>query len=176
MIVIGVDPGARHTGIVVVDTARRACLDHHTLSRPSTDPMLPVSTQYANDIVSMIGTLTRDPDREIRAIAVETVTRPNWHVTSREGGGRAAANPEALIAAAVIVGAVITLRIGVPIVQVPPGHNGSAPLAAYPDALVSDRERAQRGWRLRVGTGTLRHARSAFDVALHAPTLLRSRP
>ncbi|OLT35618.1 hypothetical protein BJF84_13410 [Rhodococcus sp. CUA-806] len=96
-------------------------------------------------------------------IAIEGITRPNWHMQ-----GRAAANPEPLLAAAIVLGNIqawATTTYG-QYTEIPPGGNGGAPLSQYPDTLVSDAERRKPNWQNRIGeSGKLRHERSAFDVA-----------
>lgn len=162
MIVLGIDPGARETGWCVVDTSTREVLHHDVVERASGGPLLPVPTEYL-DAVATIVTVREAVNPRIDLIAVETIVRPSWHMA-----GRAAANPEALLACAVVAGAAIAAHCAVDVVQVRPGRNGSNFLGTYPPQLVSDAERRKAGWQMRVGEGRLRHARSAYDVALQA--------
>ena len=84
--------------------------------------------------------------REPVPIAVEDVVAPNPHM--------GLTNVSALIETARLVG---YLQAVYPVVLVPPGGHGKAPLQTYPAALVGPRETA--------GTGRRRHLRSAWDVA-----------
>jgi hypothetical protein len=80
-------------------------------------------------------------------LAVEDVVAPNPHVR--------VTNVAALLGTAKVVGMVLAVHPTAILVR--PGGHGSAPLASYPPNLVGDRERA--------GSGRLKHARSAYDVA-----------
>lgn len=159
VIVLGVDPGAKDTGICVI--RGREVLACHTVHTEG--ELFPADRLYLRQVVL---TLSRYFDRcdpnEPTLVAVESITKPNWHM----GRGGAAANPTALLATAEVLGAVLAHPWPVPIVAVPPGKNGSQPLGAYPQELVSAAERRAKNWQLKVGGGKLRHQRSAFDVAL----------
>ncbi|MFC7450525.1 crossover junction endodeoxyribonuclease RuvC [Rhodococcus daqingensis] len=154
--VIGVDPGARDTGLCVI--AGRDVVTHDTVNNPH--DLFPAHENYLHHVVLRLNELVLEHD--CRLIAVESIRRPNWHMK-----GRAAADPSALLATAEVLGAVLSHRwLRSPIVQVPPGRNGSNVLGAYPTELVSASERRAAGWQLKVGGGKLRHARSAYDVAV----------
>lgn len=179
MIVLGVDPGARSTGLAVVDSARRLVLLAHTITRDDSGPMLPVPEDYLDEVVAWVDGHVRECFCEIHpegdlpaAVAVEGVGRPSWHM----GGKVKPIDPSAIIAAGVVMGAVYAtaaLYGDLEVVIVPPGANGSKPLAAYPADLVSPAERRGRGWETRVGGGLLRHVRSAYDVAVQAPLFVK---
>ncbi|WNO28428.1 RuvC-like resolvase [Corynebacterium phage PSonyx] len=154
--VLGVDPGGRDTGIILVDGSRVA-----GCSVRSPGELLPVDQGYIQAVLAEVGELIASTSGDV-VVCVEGVTRPSWHVQASASYG-AAANPTGLIAAAVVLGAVLGAYPGA--VVVPPGGNGSRPLGAYPAGLVSDGERRKSGWELRVGGGKLRHQRSAWDVA-----------
>ena len=79
-------------------------------------------------------------------VAVEDLVEPNPHL--------GLSNVKGLMDTAQVLGA---LRAHFDVVLVAPGGNGSAPLQTYPAELVGDNEPK--------GTGKLRHARSAWDVA-----------
>lgn len=156
--VLGVDPGGRDTGIILVDGVRVG-----GRSVRSAGELLPVDQGYVQSVLSEIdGLIAGSSDSRGVVVCVEGVTRPSWHVQASASRG-AAANPTGLIAAAVVLGAVLGRFPGA--VVVPPGGNGSRPLGAYPLGLVSEGERRKKGWELRVGGGKLRHQRSAWDVA-----------
>lgn len=165
VIVVGVDPGAKDTGICVI--RGRDILATHTVA--TTGDLFPADRDYLQAVVHAVRSCFTpgftdfgDFADEPTLVAVESITKPNWHM----GRGGAAANPTALLATAEVLGAVLAHPWPVPIVAVPPGKNGSQPLGTYPPELVSAAERRAKNWQLKVGGGKLRHQRSAFDVAL----------
>lgn len=158
-IVLGVDPGAKDTGICVV--RGREVLASETVT--TAGEWFPADCDYLQEVVAtIIRRLGHYVPGEIALVAVETITKPNWHM----GRGGAAANPTALLATAQVLGAVLAHPWPVPIVTVRPNKNGSQPLGTYPPELVSAAERRATNWQLKIGTGKLKHQRSAFDVAL----------
>lgn len=178
MIVVGVDPGARETGVALVDTRTREILASTTVRRPAAAqaPILEVEPDYLVDVVAVVHAYafgTRDPRasaapyfRDAELVAVEGVRRPSWRVA----GKVKPTDPSAIIATAFVAGAVLARSWGVPLVVVPPGRNGSQEYGTYPAELVTASERRGSGWELRLaGDGQLRHERSAYDVALAGP-------
>lgn len=164
VIVLGVDPGAKDTGICVI--RGRDILATHTVT--TTGDLFPADRDYLQAVVHAVASCFGEgawcsiaEPNEPTLVAVESITKPNWHM----GRGGAAANPTALLATAEVLGAVLAHPWPVPIVAVPPGKNGSQPLGAYPPELVSAAERRAKNWQLKVGGGKLRHQRSAYDVA-----------
>lgn len=158
-ITIGVDPGGRTTAIVAVDT---------TTSEPvalilvkNTGDLLPLPADYLRAVAADVNRMASEHGAEL--VRVEGVTRPSWHVGGKAKG--AATNPTGLLGAAQVLGAVVAATTA-PVEVIPPGRNGSLPNARYPVALVGEGERRRPGWETRTGTGQLRHARSAYDVAL----------
>lgn len=177
MIVLGVDPGAVDTGLVLVDTSdthngQPSLLGSWTINRAGRGKdggLLPVNPEYLAEVLDHVQALI-DSNSPPRLVGVEGVKRPNWHA------GGAAANPEAILATAVVFGAVLghlPTNRGLTFVEIPPGKNGSGALVSYPPALVSDSERRRPSWRLSAaGAGKLRHERSAYDVARAAAAKL----
>ncbi|SNS59126.1 hypothetical protein [Rhodococcoides kyotonense] len=183
VIVLGIDPGAVATGwaLMRLDRGRSPVfLDAATTARSKPADYrptqhLPVEADYLKKLAAT-GALVARTAREAATangrpvapivVGIEGITRPNWHMN-----GRAAANPEALIAAAIVLGNIqawATTQFG-PYTEIPPGGNGSAPLGTYPTQLVSDAERRKANWHAAIGaSGKLRHQRSAWDVALTA--------
>lgn len=156
-IVVGVDPGARSTGVVVVSAGEVI----HCVLLENKGALLPVPAGYVAGVVGEVtGLVARFPGC---VVAVEGVNRPSWHVAKSAKRG-AASNPTGVIGTAVVLGAVMGACPDC--VVVPPGRNGSRPLGAYPDCLVGVGEKRREGWRSRVGTGAKRHVRSAFDIAV----------
>lgn len=156
LVILGVDPGAKETGLALIEGD--AVLDHFVASRPRVtdlvDPLYAAYVLKAADV--LLDGLTQDLD----AVAIEDLRAPNPHVR--------VTNPGPAIAAGVIAGALIGWadRRGVRVVTVSPEGLGSRLLATYPKTLVGPRETSGRG-------GVLRHARSAYDVALAARFRLR---
>ena len=164
--IVGVDPGARNTAVLSIsDSGAVFAVTVH-----NEGPLLPVPRDYLTRVVQEIHDMTRGVDEAV-TVRVEGVTRPNWHVAKAAGGG-SASNPEALLGTAQVLGAVLS---HFPCEVVAPGGHGSKPMGAYPPELVSDGERRRPGWELRVGTGKLRHQRSAWDIA-HTPPVGRVAP
>lgn len=152
--VVGVDPGARTTGIVLigVDRPRFALVENG-------GGLLFPPVEYVCEVVETV----RDFQGGLNpVVAVEGVNRPSWHVGGRKRG--AASNPVGLLGACVVVGGLMVAFPG--LVVVPPGGNGSRPLGCYPSWLVGSGEKRRPGWELKVGTGRFRHGRSAFDIAV----------
>lgn len=156
--VVGVDPGARATGIVLVTAD--GVVSGVSVENPA-GPLLPPPVEYVKRVISAVGDLAAPGV----VVAVESVTRPSWHVAKSASRG-AAGNPTALLGTAVVLGAVLGAYPGAVLVR--PGRNGSGPMGVYPEDLVSVGERRKSGWEMRVGSGKLRHQRSAWDVALAA--------
>lgn len=160
-IIVGVDPGARTTAIVAVDTKDQTVLGMLLIRNKG--PLLPLPTDYLRAIAADVNQLAKQHNAD--AVHVEGVNRPSWHMGGKSKG--AATDPTGLLGAAQVLGAVVATT-DLPVHVIPPGRNGSRPMGAYPAPLVSDGERRKQGWQTRVGTGQLRHARSAFDVAMGA--------
>lgn len=154
IIVLGVDPGTRSTGLAVRDGGKM--LGFTVLTNPR-ETIFPAARGWLREVVETATALAEEHGVEL--IAVESLRRPNWHVK----GGRAAANPTHVIGTAQVLGAVQAMDTEIPIVEAPPGKNGGSPLGVYPEGLVPDGERRKADWQMRVGGGQLRHARSAWD-------------
>ncbi|XAO35572.1 RuvC-like resolvase [Gordonia phage Morgana] len=162
--VVGVDPGSRTTGLAVVRGTTLVAFDSITHD----GPVFPASTDYLRAVAAAVDSLIETHSASL--LAVETLREPNWHV----GGGRAAARPGAVIATCAVVGGLQMHDFDVPLVMVPPGKHGKGYLGSYPEELVGPGERRRPDWRVRTGTGALRHARSAFDVARNGNLIYRA--
>lgn len=167
---IGIDPGARWTGIVARDRTRLlgwTVTDRHKIEPGVDRPG--VATMEA--IAEAVGLLA---DPATARVAVEDAIAPNPYVRRRDGNSLT--NPQAIIDTARLVG---YLQCAFPeIVLIRPGGNGSQALASYPDELVTARERANaiRVHRLMApapDNPPQCHARSAWDVAGKAATEAR---
>lgn len=140
MMLLGVDPGGRETGIVLRDG--RALHRWMLITREGE------LDAYCKEVADAVGELvawSSDPP----TIAVEDLVEPSPHMGTVSLKG--------LLHTAQVLGGLATLF---DVVRVPPGGHGSGPLKAYPAALVGDREK--------VGAGRLRHCRSAWDIAGYA--------
>lgn len=157
--VVGVDPGARTTAVVLIGVER----PRFVLVENRGGLLLP-PVEYVCEVVGTVRELC--PSGAV--VAVEGVNRPSWHVATRAKRG-AASNPVGLLGTCCVVGG---LMVAFPdLVVVPPGGNGSSPLGCYPPWLVGPGEKRREGWELRVGTGRFRHGRSAFDIAVRGAGL-----
>lgn len=174
MIVLGIDPGARGTGIALVDTAKRGVVVSTTVRR-SDEPLVQVSPEHLDDLTATLDGLrdgARGTGQPVELLAVEGVVAPSPH--ANRANGRATTNVEAILAAAQVLGVVLAWAhgTGIPLVVIRPGKNGSGPLGGYPADLVTAAERRATGWQFRpAGKGRLKDQRSAYDVAMAAPAL-----
>lgn len=178
MIIVGVDPGATHTGIVVAEFDRVTSMDGKILDQDTIvrdnpiDSYLPVDNNYLQRVRIAVSSFchTFEPD----AFGIECVERPSWFV----GGKAKPTNPEPIIATAVVMG--IALAVGLEELgraqtyQIPVGGNGAGAFVSYPAVLVSNKERAQPNWRMKqAGKGKHCHERSAYDVAVQTVRTIR---
>lgn len=147
-LIVGVDPGGKTTGVIA--RQRQELLVAELVVN---DDAPEVSAGYLREVLTVLDSLVvRARQRKLSLfVAVEDVIEPNPHL--------GIANMRGLLATAQVLGAVRCWSEDTcDIVVVRPGGHGSAPLRSYPPALVGDREG-------RAGTGKLRHARSAWDIA-----------
>lgn len=147
--VIGVDPGARYTGIVIRDGDTP--LYSATLVRDKdTAPGV-----WAREVIVFLrGLLAEWGDMPM---GVEGVSDPKGF----KGGERAALNPAHIMRAAVVFGAVAA--VWPDSVIIPPGGNGSQHESHYPDSMRGRRPKDLPGSN--TGAGTRAHEQSAYDVA-----------
>lgn len=149
--ILGVDPGARYTGVVIRDGD--VPLLSTTLVRP--DDMS--QTGWALHCVSELRKIVNQLPKVILPVAVEGVTAPKGFVRGR----RAPLDPKDIMFAAVVLGAVIATWPDA--VIIPPGGNGSQHITQYPPVLVGRRPKDLPGSTN--GAGTRDHEQSAYDVA-----------
>lgn len=156
--VIGVDPGAQYTGIVVRDGD--AVLHASTLVRPSKDT---TPLEFARFVVNFL----RDelvPQFPNALMGVEGVSDPKGY----NRGQRASINPKYVMRMAVVAGGV---AVAFPdAVEIPPGGNGTQHISQYPDCLIGRRPKDLPGSNK--GAGTRSHEQSAYDVAGKAAEIL----
>jgi hypothetical protein len=136
MIVLGVDPGGRTTGLCLCDG--REVLGWQLVKR-GTQPF----DTYLMNVLGRISGLALSG----QAIAVEDLVDPNPHlgITAVRG----------LLDTAQVIGAI---RATLDVTMIRPGGHGSNILRSYPPELVGPREGPS-------GKGKMRHVRSAFDIA-----------
>lgn len=169
--ILAVDPGAVDTGIVVVRaTYRPDLLAHTTVSREVRlndaiaaaegglvhPDYLAAVTDGLNAVLDVLGTVPLD------AVAIEDVVRPNPHKRRRDGSSVIDPGPVAATAATASTVVGWAAALDYPVVMVRPAGMGSEPLEGrYPPELLD------RGGKA-LPNGKMRHARSAYDVALDA--------
>lgn len=156
VIYVGVDPGGKWTGVITRHRSRllyAATVTNQGDWMPTNAYLDEVRATVSAAVVAASPT-TKGPGQRI-TVAIEGLNEPSPHL--------GIINVRGLIGAAAVYGTVLSTFDGV--VIVPPGGNGSAPLGTYPSALVGSNER--------VGTGKMRHCRSAWDVSLTAEQQLR---
>ncbi len=143
--VVGIDPGAKETGIVLVEG--RSVLAGCTVKR-KTGTTIPTA-DYLHEVLEAVGEYVEKGKDPI--VGVESLVAPNPHM------GYTAVMP--LLGAAVVLGAVLTTYPDAVLVR--PAKNGSRPIESYPKELRPTRGKG-------AGKDRLRHTRSAFDVACAA--------
>lgn len=150
MIAIGIDPGAKYTGVSVRDGMN--VLLSSTYVRPEDTPHVSWAVEVASKIQQDV--IANYPDA---IIGIEGVTVPNAY----NQGKLNLMSPKYIIWTALIVGAVSVNNPNAVIVR--PGKNGSQDLSSYPPELSGRRPKDLLGESK--GAGTRNHEKSAFDVA-----------
>jgi hypothetical protein len=156
--VIGVDPGARETGLVLGQWAagRLTLTDHRVVRRVDARPVLDVPTAYLAELVAKLRSWTTGGPG---LVAIEGVTVPHPH------GRRGLISPAAPMATAVVFGAVLGQAWPWPVTVIAPAQHGKLPAGCYPPGI-----RGRPGGK---GADRLRHCRSAWDVARAAAAQTR---
>ena len=149
--VIGVDPGARYTGVVIRDAD--VPLYSATLVRP--DDMS--GPDWALSVVSQVRKILEDNNWWGIPMGIEGISDPKGFYR----GKKASINPKDIIRAGMVVGALYATYDNV--IIIPPGDNGSQHLSFYPDALKGRRPKDLPGDVQ--GAKTRGHEQSAYDVA-----------
>lgn len=150
-LVIGVDPGGQHVGIV----ARRGLdelVAHVTIDRGATEPRDAWARRVAVEVDDLLG--VDGGTAEVPIVGIEDVVKPNPHQRRRDGNSLT--NLDGILDTAVVLGALLLANPDA--ILVPPGGNGSNVMDAYPRELRPTRGRG-------AGHDRLRHVRSAWDVA-----------
>jgi hypothetical protein len=155
MIVIGIDPGARYTGVSVRDLADNTILLSSTYVKPEDTQIVSWAIELANTIKDEV--LSAYPDAKI---GIEGISDPKGY----SNGKKSPINPKHIIRAGIVLGALAMMFQEA--VIVPPGHNGSS-RTGYPDVLNGRRPKDLPGSAK--GAGTRNHEKSAYDVAGDVP-------
>lgn len=153
IVAAGVDPGARYTGISVIDNNQNVLLST-TLVRPLDVDINTWARLVVDEVDKIISPFP------YVVLGVEGTSDPKGF----KGGRRAAINPKDIIKTGIIVGGLILTYRDAVIIK--PGGNGSAPIEFYPDVLLNRRPAELPGSNN--GAGTRNHERSAYDVARKA--------
>lgn len=165
---IGVDPGAKRTGLVLRNGAD--CLGWRTIVRAHTETEIGPGPEYWTAIETGINDLTNAAHHAgipTPLLAIEGITRPKGFV----GGKREFADPTSLIALGMTFAAIYNTHPEA--VIIPPGGNGSGMLTTYPEQLITPGERRGGLRRKALGNSLVSHARSAWDLAGLAPRVRR---
>lgn len=157
--ILGVDPGARETGLVLTYGDR--LLGHRLAIAPDVlDMRNPVDPVYLELVIATTEELLDETATEAVTpsgadlLAIEAVHPPNGHLGMTNVAGA--------LGLAAVTGALIGWAQGedLPVMAIDTDGHGQGPLLGYPKDLVGPMEKK--------GTGVLRHCRSAYDVALAA--------
>jgi hypothetical protein len=157
--VLGVDPGARYTGVVLRDGD--VVLYSTTLVRvkEETDPVA-----WARHVVAEIKAVLVTACPPETGMGVEGVSAPKGF----KDGKRQPIDPAPILFAGVVLGAVAAEWPDAVVIQ--PGGNGSQHVTNYPPELVGRRPKDLPG--ADGGAGTRDHEQSAYDVAGKAARVL----
>lgn len=152
-VIFGIDPGGAATGLVLRD--RDKVLDHAVVERARRHEL-----PYLEDVAEAVTRFAKRADH----IAVEGLTPPSPYIN----GKKQLIRPEHVMNVSVTYGwvlAVLAVHLDRTFVIVQPNGHGSRHEALgldvrrlYPAELIGHREGP-------AGTGILRHARSAWDIA-----------
>lgn len=148
-VVIGIDPGARNTGVVA--RQNDAVLYSTTIVTPDdgSDPLTHarnVAARTAEIVATFPGAV----------VGVESISAPKGY----KDGKRSPLNPKHIMYAAAVAGAVAERFPDAHLIA--PGGNGSQHESQYPPMLIGRRPKDLPGSNT---SGTRNHERSAYDVA-----------
>lgn len=155
MIVIGIDPGARYTGVSVRDLSENKILLSSTYVKPEETYIF----SWANELAETIQREVVEKFPEAK-IGIEGISDPKGY----SNGKKSPINPKHIIRAGIVAGA-LSMKFSDAVI-VPPGRNGSS-RTGYPDALNGRRPKDLPGTAK--GAGTRNHEKSAYDVAGEVP-------
>lgn len=168
---IGVDPGYA-TGFAVRRGGALLAWDIVTARGPvGPGEVLNVATldRIVAVVVRLAGVAVKDAPGEVVRVAVEGLNRPGGFI----GGNRTFVRPGDLLAPAVVLG--LIRGVWPTAYVVPPARHGRDLLGAYPPDLITPGERRHGIDRAAPQSSSVRHARSAWDIAGHAARLHEER-
>lgn len=148
---IGIDPGAKYTGVVVLDNSTNDILLASTYVNPETDPIFYWSLILGELIEKEV--ISEFPDH---IIGIEGISMPRGY----KNGKLSPLNPKYVIRLGIVAGALAN-RFHEAVI-VPPGHNGTS-RSEYPDVLRGRRPADLKGSSHKAGTRN--HEKSAYDIA-----------
>lgn len=154
--VLGIDPGARYTGVVIRDGD--VVLHSSTLVRPET---IESGTEWALSCVTQVLEIVQEYGTI--PVGIEGISDPKGF----QHGKKAAINPKDIIRAGIVLGALVVVFPNAAII--PPGKNGSKHYSHYPSVLIGRRPSDLPGSSQ--SAGTRGHEQSAYDVAGKASEL-----
>ena len=157
MITIGIDPGAKYTGVSVRD--RNVVLLSSTYVRPDDTNIVTWAVEVVKRVHEEVRSLY--PDAKV---GIEGVTVPNAY----NQGKLTMLSPKYIIFTGILVGAFSNQYPDAVIVR--PGKNGSQSIGTYPPELSGRRPKTLPGMSL--GAGTRNHEKSAWDIAGEVEFLL----
>jgi hypothetical protein len=158
MEIIGLDPGARYTGVCVRNFATDEILLSSTYVRPVEIDIVEWARYLADKIMEDVVSLY--PGAQI---GLEGISAPGGF----KNGKKAPINPKYIIEAGIVMGCLANkFREAV---IVPPGKNGSS-RTPYPEVLNGRRPKTLPG--ISKGAGTRNHEKSAYDVAGEVPFIV----
>ena len=156
--VLGVDPGAKATGVVVRTGVELAYGTTAVRDKGET------VEQYAAGVVNLVAGITERFTELLEnypLVAIEGVLAPNvWN-----NGERVILHPQSVMDTCLVAGHIAGWATAerLEVEWIRPGHNGQGFMGAYPAALRPTRGKG-------AGKDRLRHVRSAWDVAGAAPS------
>jgi len=156
MLVIGIDPGAKYTGVSVRNIAEDTILLSSTYVKPDETEIFTWATEVAQLIAEEV--VSQFPDAKI---GIEGISDPKGY----KNGKLSPLNPKWVIRLGIVAGAIANEFRDVAVI-IPPGKNGSSQ-AGYPDVLNGRRPASLPGKSK--GAGTRNHEKSAYDVAGEIP-------
>lgn len=161
MRVLGIDPGGRQTGVVVVEGDQPVDGTVAVFIRGDVEPCVAYARRVGDWLFERYEISLSGPDCGIDLVAIEGVVAPTPHM--------GLSNPAGIVDTGVVFGALwadLTFHDppSFPAVEVAPGGHGEQRARLYPAAL--------RGRAPLAGDpgGDRRHVRSAYDVALAGRT------
>lgn len=155
MKVIGIDPGAKYTGVSVRDLNENIILLSSTYVRPEEIPIVTWAVTLTEIIKNEV--IANYPDAKI---GIEGISDPKGY----SNGKKSPINPKHIIRAGIVLGALAAAFPNA--VIVPPGHNGTS-RTGYPAELNGRRPKTLPGQAKNAGTRA--HEKSAYDVAGDVP-------